>query len=273
LPISDRMVVEPIALEASDLEPGRRADHALMARGACSALSCLFAIGAFGVWCVVRGRSRGWREVVWLGGVGLGRRGWMMVIGIGVVLPFVVLLAARFLAPLGWIEESLRMGGLVWVPFGWAALALVVVLASGWIARRRLPGVFTRSGGLKGVLLGGVILGYVLMWWLPWLPRRFLSGMPWLVLIPGGLLIAVEGFRVVFGDSARNRAKLAVADVVVPSLLVAMVISAVLVPVFRFEERWWFARDEVMEPTATGSQFERRTTERLRAELQAVLGE
>ncbi len=281
-------------VSAADFLPGSRIEHAVLAR-----------MLAGGVWLIiglvlvliVAGRWAD-RPLVRLLSQRLGRmlrlRDWYWIVGTGVLAPTVVFLVIRYASPLGRLDwkvllpiEDLQLGQwdlsrhLYSAPVAQFFCLLLMILTWTILATRWRVG---KSGACLG-----------------WRPRRAWLAFPVAALAPAAMIAAgcavppgetadrwliaaaaLAGLNLVwlfgalalraFGPTEKRLPRAVVADALVPALGVAMLVFACLVPVFRAEEKRWFARDELLKLTPRFTRFEAAVADQLFAELRATLG-
>jgi hypothetical protein len=288
-----------VPVSNSDLKPMRLMDHELLSRvsGYVSWLAMALCLGCAASYryrvAALSRRLAGRMEQL------LRQADWAWIIGAGVVVPFIFVMAINRLTPLGGREFGIQ-GTALLMPAAhflglWILWLVVPVQLIRWrMARRAGSFGFAGSSWLGWLAIASAfafvpVIGWVAVSqpeagsWLNWVesysaigkeaPRLFLlalglAGVPLLYLL-GQISFAL------LGRADRQLYRAVSASVMVKVLGVSLLLLALAIPIFKAAERHWFRQDRMTKfdlTTPGWSVFESKVAAQAGKELKEILG-
>ena len=302
LEVGLRVVESPPSLTDADLKPGRLLDHEILSRFS-SYVSwilmglCLAAVAAyrFRVSRLVRRLAGRMEELLEL-------RDWAWVLGAGVLLPLVYVLAVNRLTPLGGRQFGM-IGNAMLLPVGhFVGLVMLWLTLPTQVTRWRLAKRAGALGFTKAAWPGWIavvcaaafvpLIGWAAIsqshagFWENWLKYLEIELPvspvdPWRFWMAIGILgvpvlwVMVCVFRALLSPMHRLIHHATAAGVLVKVYAVAMLLIASATIGFKASERYWFERDTLgkIDPAKPGwSAFEYEIAIQMRRELTDILG-
>ncbi len=282
IPVVSKQSSRSPVLTAEELEPGRRADHALAGRVLSLAAWLILGIALLAAALYrFRGSVLTRRLSERLGEL-LRPVDWLAILGGGLLLPLLGHWIVTRLTPLGGQEWSLKASGFLLPAGQYSALLWLMIVLPVMIARQRLA----VRGGVAGLGGGKQVFGWLAvvcgMAALPLFGVAMLGEKPEqkLFIAAGGLLGVLQlyalviGFRALFSRQAGLLRRATMSRVLVPVYAAGMAAMMVAVPLYHAEEKHWVARDRLMEVSVdepSMGRFEYRVTRVMKQELLEIV--
>lgn len=282
LSMVSRQVANPPTLRSADFAPGRLADHDL---ASAVAVSCLFVSALLaGLW-VLGFQFRAPQPIRILAGRFtqlLNARDWTWILGIGVVLPFAGILAISLLTPMGGRSMSLYRLGFLFPFIHYAILLLFLLSVPPLLIRWRMAkrggpfGLDGRIGKLSFVFpILGILVALAAFPLVAWSKIRG----DYTFMLLGGLLglwqlfIIISVLRALLGKQGLRLRRAIIARAMLPAVALAMIIAAVVLPLFLASAQKRIAKDELTRVASRGfSRYEAEVADLKRKEVNAILG-
>ncbi|MBC8125615.1 MAG: hypothetical protein H8M99_00500 [Gloeobacteraceae cyanobacterium ES-bin-144] len=288
---------KPLMLTDADLKPGRLIDHEFFSRFFCYVIWImmgitlgLVAIYRLRVSIMVRRLAARMEDL-------MRPMDWGWILGLGVILPFLYVMAINRLTPLGG-----RHFGLLGMQFFLPGVHFLGLILLWWIAplfvtRWRLAkhaacfGFANSSWGCWVVLLclvafvpmaGWVVIANEQSGMIDWVSSSNTSALPSIrIWVSAGLLVIpmlwllFSACRAIFGSAARQFHSASVSRLVFKAYAVSMLVAILSSVVFKAAEQYWFERETLMKidpsvPAWTRNEYQIST--QLRRELREILG-
>ncbi|MES2921405.1 MAG: hypothetical protein V4819_07660 [Verrucomicrobiota bacterium] len=280
----------PPLLPLEDVKPGRLMDHETLAWTASYFAWALLVLG-MGLASVFRFRSPVLirRLTVRLELLML-PRDWLLVFGVGVVLPIVYFIAVTRFTPLGGRELSVHYGDLSFAPYfdnpplGFAqpvGLAMLMIFSCGalscWCLRKRTKSftlVTARSASLL-IPIACLVAFIPVSGWAVAHSSNAPAVTAWVLAGIAVFWVILVGFMSFFGQFQTQLRHGIIARMLVPSCALAALLVLSAAPYFKMRAHHWSAKDLLLRPDAdfpSGSTFEHRIALQLRKELRETLG-
>ena len=280
-PLVSRQVANPPAITDADVKPGRMIDH--------EEASMVCAVGAFlllGV-CLAFVWAFRFRQGKLIRRLGLRVEellcpvDWAWVMGVGNVLPVLLVMGLNRFTPLGGRDFSI-LGMNYILPTGhFLALLFLLLIVPILVARWRLG----KRASFLGCVWKSTWLGwaavisttiYVIAIGLVMPPKSMATILLVTVflLLPKLWLLAV-GTRAIYAKPAQILMSATVARVLVPVYAGGLLLMILLLPVFKAAEQYWFERDKFMQlnPAQLGmTTYEYKVAVQLQKETREILG-
>jgi hypothetical protein len=267
----------PFSIDPSDLAPSRRAIHAVIGQNMTVIVGALLIVVIVALAAFRFRHGRLCRELSSRLPFLMSPADWVAITVSGILVPTVYFLIVRYLTPLGGLgwNPGITHGDLAAAQF--VLLFLLFVSTSLLMARHRLA---KRLGFLASPPLGqrvGLILTLIGYMMLPLLglardgslekPVQFVGGG-----VMGMILLWLIGLalRSLSGNTDLALVRQALARVMIPVLVCALILVSATLPAQRAEERYWSQKNTLyrMDPShASMSRYEWEVTEQMKAEL------
>lgn len=264
-----------------ETKPGRMADHELLARGCSLVLWLFFGVVLAGLAFYQLRVPRLIRRMAGRVGQLLDAGDHLRIIGGGVILPYLLVMAVNQLTPFGGRDWSI-IGNLYLLPAShFLSLAVLMVVLPVIILRRRLAvkaGVLGLTGARPFWLCLAAVYAAVLVPGIGWFAHSEwnagcvpLVGCLVALLLVLGLVKLCAGWF--FSGELRLLRGAVASRALVPAYVTAMLLMAVAATVHKGAERAWFRRDTTMTsvPGFPGvSPYDYRVAERIRRDIREM---
>lgn len=281
IPLVHRQVTTPPVITDADLKPGRVAEHERVAIVFALGIMVFLGIGLLGCWAfrfrqgVLSARLSKRMESL------LVPEDWLWIIGLGVVLPFLLVIGLNRFTPLGGRDFSLAGMKFVLPAAHYSALLLLMLILPVLMARLRLGRrtvVFSFKWGKSWAGWCSVVftLAYVVLIGIA--VKDGSIGMKMTVvslLILPEIWLLVTVLRAVFAKPTRVLMAGSIARILIPTYTAAMLLIVWWVAALIAAEAYWFRNDHFtkLDPEFPGmTSFEYKVAAQLQKETRETLG-
>ncbi len=251
-PMVYRQAANPPVITDADVRPGRMMEHEIL-----SMISAVAAFFLLGIYLIFAWVFR-FRQSKMLQGIAarleslLRPVDWFWIIGLGVVIPLLVVMLINRSSPLGGRDFSVYGLNFMMPTLHFIAAVFLIVIVPVLIARWRLGkrvAVFGLVWGKPWIGWSAVIstiaficaIGYAV----PFSSMDQVRSLSNLVLLPKIWMLTIA-FKTIFAMPARLLMSGIIARVMVPVYATAMLLMISLIPVFNAAQQHWFEQDTLM---------------------------